>query len=127
MDMDGDESLKLDALQPGEIPRRLVNQGVQQLQELVVGLSHQLLVRARLHQSRLCVSCPYHLDPEDANLEFTSFGSDQKNLCLRLGQMNNTQLIHAVLQPNTQFIQKNVLPLKNSELLINSNKAFEFR
>lgn len=71
MHMDGDEGLKLDALQPGEIPSRLVNQGVQQLQELVVGLSHQLLVRARLHQSRLCIPCPYHLDPEDANLEFT--------------------------------------------------------
>lgn len=89
MDMDGDESLKLDALQPGEIPRRLVNQGVQQLQELVVGLSHQLLVRAGLHQSRLCVSCPYHLDPEDANLEFTSLEVIKQYLGLRLGQINN--------------------------------------
>lgn len=69
MDMDGDEGLKLDALQPGEVTSRLVNQGVQQLQELVVSLSHQLLVGTRLHQSRLCVSCPDHLDPEDAHLE----------------------------------------------------------
>lgn len=68
MHVDRDECLELDPLYLGEVSCGLVDERVQQFEELVVGLHHDLLVLARLRQRQLRVSGPDHLDAEQAHL-----------------------------------------------------------
>lgn len=68
VNVDGDERLELNALNSSEVSRRLVDQGVQQFEELVVGLGHNLFVSARCHQRRLSVTRPDHLDTQQPDL-----------------------------------------------------------
>lgn len=65
----GDERLKLDPLDLEEVPRGLVDESIQELQEFVVGFHHYLLVLPRLHQGQFGVPRPYHLYAQKTDLE----------------------------------------------------------
>lgn len=71
VDMDSDEGLELCPLHLGQVLCGLVNQDVQQVQESLVRLLHDLPVVAGVGQSLCGVSCPYHLDTQDSNLKQT--------------------------------------------------------
>ena len=66
--VDRDQGLVLGAFHFVQVLGGLANQGVEQVKELVVGLLHDLAVGPRLHQSRLRVTGPNHLNTQDSNL-----------------------------------------------------------
>ena len=61
MNHDGDESFELGSLDFAQISCCLVNQCVEQLQEILVGLRHYFTVVLGLLQSFGRISCPNHL------------------------------------------------------------------
>ena len=58
---DGDERLELGSLDLAEIPRGLVDEGVEELQKVLIGLRHHLPVVLGLFESLLRVPRPDHL------------------------------------------------------------------
>lgn len=66
--MDGDERLVLGALNLGQVLGGLVDEQVEQIQELLVGVDHNLFVRACIVQRVLRVTRPDHLQSQQPNL-----------------------------------------------------------
>ena len=69
MHVDGYEGFELCPLHLVQVLCGLPDQGVEDVQELVVGLLHYLAVGAGLEEGRLGVAGPDHLDAQDADLE----------------------------------------------------------
>ena len=68
MKMNGDQSLKLSSLYLGQILCGHIDEGIQYVEEDLVSGPHDLLVRASIGKSYLCVSCPDKLNAKDPNL-----------------------------------------------------------
>ena len=68
MHVNGDEGLKLGTIHLGQLRGGHLNQLVQEVQELLVGRRHHLLVCAGVLQRALSVARPDHLDTEQAHL-----------------------------------------------------------
>ena len=62
MHMDCDERLKLGSLHLRQISRRLVDQHVEQLQEVLIGLLHDFTIILGIFQRLRGVTGPYQLD-----------------------------------------------------------------
>lgn len=62
------ESFELGALNLGEFSSRDVNETIEHLQELSIGLLHNLLVSRCTTYCCLCIPRPYHLDGQQAHL-----------------------------------------------------------
>lgn len=75
MDVNSDEGLKLCPLHLGQVLCGLVNQDVQQVQERLVCLLHDLPVVAGVGQCLCGVTGPDHLDTQDSNLKQTDQNS----------------------------------------------------
>lgn len=69
VDMNSDKCFKFSTFNFCEVSSSLVNKRVEQLQELVVSISHYLLVCPSLHQSRFSISSPDHLNAQNTNLK----------------------------------------------------------
>ena len=69
MHVDSDESLVLGPVNLGELLGRAVNEGGQQVTELVTHRLHDLLVSSRVAKRDLSVTCPQHLDAQQTNLK----------------------------------------------------------
>ena len=67
--VDRDQGLELYPLHLLEVLGRLTDEGVEEVEELVVGLLHDLTVGSRLDKSCFGVASPDHLDSEDSNLK----------------------------------------------------------
>lgn len=74
--VDRDQGLELDPLHLLQVLGRLTDEGVEQVEELVVGLLHDLPVGPGLDQSGFGVASPDHLNTEDSNLQVTGFEVD---------------------------------------------------
>ena len=68
MKMDGNECLKLPTNDLGQLLSCDIDELVQQVQELLVGPSHNLLVLSGIEQSDLCIPGPDKLDTQNGNL-----------------------------------------------------------
>ena len=68
VDVNGDERLVFCALVASQFRRRFVDEFVEDVQELLVGRHHDLLVRPGRLQRRLRVASPDHLDAEQPDL-----------------------------------------------------------
>lgn len=68
VNVDGDESLKLYTLHLLQVLSGDCNEGVQHLEEVCIGLSHDLLITASTPQRHLGVTCPDHLDAQQTHL-----------------------------------------------------------
>ena len=68
MKMNSDECLKLPPLDLGEVLCGHVDESVEYVKEDLVSGSHDLLVRACIGKSYLCISCPDKLNTQDPNL-----------------------------------------------------------
>ena len=66
--VDRDQGLELDPLHLLQILCRLTDQRVEEVEELVVRLLHDLSVRSRLDESCFRVPGPDHLDAQNSNL-----------------------------------------------------------
>ena len=66
--VDGDEGLVLDPLHLAQVLSRHGDEGVEHLQEVGVGGSHDLLVPPGPLQRHLSIPGPYHLDPQEPYL-----------------------------------------------------------
>ena len=74
MHVDGDECLIFGPLHLGELLGRLVNEEVEHLQKLLVGVGHHFLVCASVVEGVLRVPSPDHLDAQQAHLETWPWG-----------------------------------------------------
>ena len=61
MNVDGDERLEADGVDLAEIARRLRDEHVEDVEELLVGRRHQLLVEQTVGQRLLRVARPHEL------------------------------------------------------------------
>ena len=68
MNVDGDEGLKLHTLHLLQVLSGDCNEGVQHLEEVRIGLSHDLLITTSTSQGHLGVTCPDHLDAQQTHL-----------------------------------------------------------
>ena len=68
MQMNCNECLKLSSLYLGEILCGHIDESIQYVQKDLVSGAHDLLVRTRVGQSYLSISCPDKLNTKDPNL-----------------------------------------------------------
>jgi len=68
MNVDGDERLEADGVDLAEIARRLRDEHVEDVEELLVGRRHQLLVEQTVGQRLLRVARPHELQRQQAHL-----------------------------------------------------------
>ena len=68
VNVDGDEGLELHTLHLLQVLSGDCNEGVQHLEEVRIGLSHDLLITASTPQGHLRVTCPDHLDAQQTHL-----------------------------------------------------------
>ena len=71
VEMDCDESFKHATLDLCEVLGSHVNEHVENFQELLVNVVHDLLVCPSIVESKFCVSGPQKLDSQDPNLNNT--------------------------------------------------------
>jgi len=69
MDVDGDERLKAHSVDLAEIACRLWDEHVEDVEKLLIGRLHDLLVVDAVRQSFLGVSCPHELQCQQAYLQ----------------------------------------------------------
>ena len=69
MDVDRDERLKAHGVNLAEIARRLRDEHVEDVEKLLIGRLHDLLVVDAVRQSFLRVACPHELQCQQAHLQ----------------------------------------------------------
>ena len=73
VNVDRDERLKADCVNLVEIARRLRDEHVEDVEKLLIGRLHDLLVVDAVRQSFLGVSCPHKLQCQKAHLQQPSY------------------------------------------------------